>query len=505
MNYFEKANPSNQNPHQINDLEPSETQESFRQNFSFAEKILPPSGIFPPTSDEHDIRKVTREKVENMLYAEKLQSESHIPESHARLGPQGINLWVWENRVQSEIQPLLLQDYLKQNMTNTPLVFFRKYEHVRQLLVIIARFYQITIDQVQNEHLLNTECLQYASEHASKSTHCAHLIRFLVRKSIHAGFLSQGISPASDKTPHQRLKMHPRVLNYQSHLEARGLSRDYIRHTVASVQQLFGWLCANIGLFMGTSPDQISILQIQNDHILAFRTYKLKQVTDGTCSPVTFCHHISSIRLFFYYLKERFGYEPPLKRFRAIKAPRYNPRDTPTNQQIGIYFQVVDRYSADPIREQIGYRLLFHLGLRLSEAANIKWNDINLGTRTIVIRSKGKKSHLLPLAGTLLDLLRQNQNMWSSQCYLLGHHPQSIANHLYRHFKLYAMIAGWPFPGGVHFFRHIFITRLAKKGILPQAMKELARVSRLDTVSLYIHLGRQDKYMINQINMLKYE
>ncbi|MNV92049.1 hypothetical protein D3C71_1866020 [compost metagenome] len=67
------------------------------------------------------------------------------------------------------------------------------------------------------------------------------------------------------------------------------------------------------------------------------------------------------------------------------------------------------------------------------------------------------------------------------------------------------MITGWPFPGGVHIFRHMFITRLAYKGILPQAIKELARVSMLDTVGLYIHMAHRDGHMISQIDLLQYE
>lgn len=67
------------------------------------------------------------------------------------------------------------------------------------------------------------------------------------------------------------------------------------------------------------------------------------------------------------------------------------------------------------------------------------------------------------------------------------------------------MITGWPFPGGVHIFRHMFITRLAYKGVLPQAIKELARVSMLDTVGLYIHMAHRDQHMNSQIDLLKYE
>jgi hypothetical protein len=127
--------------------------------------------------------------VEDILYARQLQTE--ITESNPRLGPQGINQWIWVNRVQHEIAPSLLREYIKQSMTNTPLVFFRKFGYVKELLVSIARFYQITFVQVQNEHLLNPEPLQYAAEHASKDWHCAHLFRFLERKSIDVGSLDK--------------------------------------------------------------------------------------------------------------------------------------------------------------------------------------------------------------------------------------------------------------------------------------------------------------------------
>ncbi|KRE50638.1 tyrosine-type recombinase/integrase [Paenibacillus sp. Soil724D2] len=439
-----------------------------------------------------------------MLYAEQLQPENQNTENNSRLGPQGINQWIWENRVQHEIPTSLLREYLKQNMTNSPLVFLRKFEHVRDLLVSVTRFYQITIVNVQDQHVLYPEFLRYAAEHASKDYHCAHLFRFLVNTSIDLGSLDKKLSIAKVPPP-QGLPLHSRILSYQAYLEQRGLSHEYIRHNVASIHHLFCWLCDNIRGFIETSPSQITISLIQNEHLLAFRTYQLKEVKKGSCSPVTFSHRIYAIRSFFSYLKERFGYASPLQRFRAICAPRYKPRDTPTDQQIESFFQVVDCYADNPILEQIGYRLLLDLGLRLSEAAKINWKDINLGTRTIVIRSKGKKSHTLPLAGRLYQLLIEAQKMLPSPCYLLGNRPQSIENQLYRKYKLYAMIAEWPFPGGVHFFRHIFVTRLAKRGILPQALKELARVKRLDTVSLYMHLGRQDRFMIDQINKLNYK
>src|SRR5690606_34707434 len=114
-----------------------------------------------------------------------------------------------------------------------------------------------------------------------------------------------------------------------------------------------------------------------------------------------------AIRSFYRFLKERYGYEAPLQRFRSINAPRYSPRDIPTEEQIIKLFQTVRQYAQDPILELLGYRFMLDLGLRLSEVANIKWKDVNMGTRTIVIHSKGKKTHVLPLAGELYQLLHE--------------------------------------------------------------------------------------------------
>lgn len=69
-----------------------------------------------------------------------------------------------------------------------------------------------------------------------------------------------------------------------------------------------------------------------------YRTYKLKLVRDGECSQISFTHSIYAIRSFYRFLHERFGFESPLQRFRSIKAPRYSPRELPTDQQIEAFF-----------------------------------------------------------------------------------------------------------------------------------------------------------------------
>ncbi|MFC6232505.1 tyrosine-type recombinase/integrase [Paenibacillus allorhizosphaerae] len=465
-------------------------------NLYFAEKILDFSGIFPPVSDDHDIRKITREKVEEMLYASKLQGVYVTPEH--RPGPAGINRWIWDNKVVAEIRSRHLREYLAPSVQYATSTFYNKYASVMNLIRHIAKMHQIHPMQVTDELLLDPDIHNRLLQRTLRPSVNQNLVQYLKDLQI----MEPTTSVPSTRSV---IEVHPKLQQYQLHLQQKGYSHEYIRHCIANVRELLTWLCGNIREFEGQSPQTIAIFQITNEHLLAFRSYKHKQVKAGIYSPITFCHRISAIRSFFYYLQKQFGHTPPLRRFRAIKAPRYKAREIPPDEQIEHFFQAVDLYAEDPVREQIGYRLLLELGLRLSEAAKVTWGDINLGVRTIMIHSKGKRSHTLPLVGRLYDCLLQAGNGQSRHELVLGKSPASIANQLYRKFKWYSLIAGWPFPGGVHFFRHIFITRLAGRSILPQTLKDLARVAKLDTVSLYMHLGQQNQYLTNQINLLKYD
>ncbi|OMD92781.1 tyrosine-type recombinase/integrase [Paenibacillus odorifer] len=496
MKNIKTTNTSNHTSHQIDDLHQQITQESFRQNLYFAEKILDFKGMLSTVSD-NDIRKVTREKVEETIYFAELQ-EAHVVAEH-RPGPSGINPWIWENKIIPEIRSNLLHDYLAPSVHLSPTTFYLRYGSVQNLLRHIAEFHHIHPLQVEDIHLLDPSSSNRILDPSLHPPVHQHLIQYLIKVRV----LNPTDNSISTSTS-EAMVVHPTLQKYQLHLQQKGYSPDYIRHCVANVRELFTWLTANIRKFDGVSPQDIAIFQITNEHLLAYRSFKLKQVKEGVYTSITFSHLISAIRTFFSYLEEHYCYNPPLQRFRAIKAPRYKARDLPTDEQIISFFRVVEQYAEDPTREQIGYRLLVELGLRLSEAAQVTWGDINLGTRTIMIHSKGKRSHILPLRGKLYDCLLLARNQQPPQELILGENPASIANQLYRSFKWYALIAGWPFQGGVHFFRHVFITRLTSKHILPQTLKELARVVSLDTVSLYTQLGQQNQYLTDQINLLNY-
>lgn len=315
-----KKQSSDTSPH-LENQNNLETQESFRQNFSFAEKILDVQGIFSTLSDDYDIRKVTREKVESMLYANQRIPETEIQhiEGNTYLGAKGINQWIWENKVQPEIPQSLLREYLSRGMHNTPHNFFRKFNLTRNLLLHISKLHGIETSQIQDRHLLDPNSLHQGFEHLAKDGFTSTLFHYLMKKSIQNGMLDKGFPffNASDKQP----RMHPRILSFQMHMEEKGFSRKHVRDTSTHVYQFFVWLCANVRMFKSTTPDTISVFQIQNEHLLMYRTYKLRLVRDGYYSRISFTHSIYAIRSFYRFLHERFGYQPPYSASVPLRHP----------------------------------------------------------------------------------------------------------------------------------------------------------------------------------------
>ncbi|TJY42671.1 site-specific integrase [Cohnella pontilimi] len=488
------------NPRQTSKNADDKAQESFRQNASFAEKILAEEGIFSCQGGEHDIRKLARERIEGMLNAEHLLP---LPlEEKQHVGRSGINQWIWDHKISKDIAPDILKEYLESCISNNPWYFYVKLKAMTELQVEMCRFHKLPALSLTSDHFLQSEALQHLAARFATSKVKKLIVGFLQERSEALGLLEEK-APLTH-VRRQGKKVHPRAHEYFEQLVKEGISKDTQRHFLEHAHHLFSWLSKNMRDFNGIEADEIPIFQITATHLEEFRAYLLKKVREGTYSKITFCHCIYLLRSFFRFLSRKYGFPAPIRRFKAITAPRYKQRDLPSDEEIKLFFEAVDTYSDEPIIERIGYSLMLFLGLRLNETAQLTWKDINISTGTISILSKGGKPHLLPLPKRVLEDLKSAQRQQPSGKYLLGTNLKTIALRLYRNFKLYSLIAGWTYPGGVHFFRHIFISRLGGQNILPQAIKELSRVVELNTVSLYMHLAQQKDRLLTEINKLQY-
>ena len=483
------------------------TKESFRQNASLNEKILLCEGMFTDLRDDHDIRKLTRARIESMLYASNLkQSEAPI---NVHIGRQGINRWIWENNVIPEIPTNVLKEYLKQKLTYDAFAFYNEYIMVRELSQKIAAHLKIPVSDILDKHFTDNEVLTYLSSSFATTGRKQNLMAFIVQ---HANQFLQTTLQDTEKysllfTPLKTNKgkpVHPKIEMYMKQLTKEGKSDRTKARVKTHINSLLVWLVDNMKNFAACQSHTVPILSITETHLQEFRSYLLKKQRKGEYSLITISECIYAIRSFFLFSKKTFGFPDPAKKIKSIKAARYRFRNLPTKEQVTVFFNVIEVYSENPLMERIAFQFMLTLGLRSMEVSQVSWNDINMEIRTICIHSKGGKYHELPLSGELYRDLKMFHSVPSKSTYLFGDDPKRFVRKFQNNYKLYSHIAGWTFPGGLHLFRHCFVTNLIGQNPPPQVIQALSRVIKMDTVSLYTHLNQISNWLSQEVNKLDY-
>lgn len=146
-----------------------------------------------------------------------------------------------------------------------------------------------------------------------------------------------------------------------------------------------------------------------------------------------------------------------------------------------------------PLHEQILFHLLYGMGLRISEAYNLKFQDILWAQNSARIVGKGKKERLIPLSPAAHSLLH---TLATQNPEALGPWPKQLSVG-----KMQQWTQKWglesllnPETGHLHphKLRHSLATHLLRRGAkLPEIQKLLGH-SRLSTTEKYTHLNFDD-------------
>ena len=144
--------------------------------------------------------------------------------------------------------------------------------------------------------------------------------------------------------------------------------------------------------------------------------------------------------------------------------------------------------SSQWLREIILFAI--HTGLRQSEILNLKWPQVDMARRTILIcEQKNRGVDTLPLNGTAFGVLEERHKHRSSRCdYVFPNSNQNRMSNrnLYRAFKIAAdkaKVHNFRF----HDLRHTFATRLVQSGVGIYEVQRLGRWKNTSMVMRYAH------------------
>ena len=186
-----------------------------------------------------------------------------------------------------------------------------------------------------------------------------------------------------------------------------------------------------------------------------------------------------------YVAKNFVGNINPIK---YIAKPR-----NPINEE---EFEIV-RCACETYRERAIVDILFYTGIRISELANLKWSDIDMNKKTMVILGKGSKYRTVVFNGiTKVSLLKYKMSKCGNNEYVVtsdkypynGLNKSSIGiiikkmnNRVQLSTKLTA-----------HVFRHSFATVCLRKGMPIEQLRVLLGHKSLDTTLIYSKINLTD-------------
>jgi len=169
------------------------------------------------------------------------------------------------------------------------------------------------------------------------------------------------------------------------------------------------------------------------------------------------------------------------------------------SEQTALLRQTNKRYPTSH-RNRVMLRVMLDTGLRLAEACNLRWRDIDLNSGKLHVRQgKGAKDRILWIGEDMLDALRG----WRQrQAEVVGHGPEHAFTTLdgkpLQHRYVQAMVARYAKRAGIpknvspHTLRHSFATDLLRQCGNVEIVRRALGHSNLATTQVYVHLVDTD-------------
>jgi site-specific recombinase XerD len=206
--------------------------------------------------------------------------------------------------------------------------------------------------------------------------------------------------------------------------------------------------------------------------------------------PRSHAHHCSVIRSFIRWAQSESLLTEALERH--IESPKIGKKVLRVQSEEFTAHLALELRKGPCREEELLFHLLYGSGLRISEASQLTWKDLNIERQLASILGKGRKRRELPLTKRACELLKElgrpekdSMRIWT----------RASSSRTHRRW-----VDGWQrFQADSeapdlhpHQLRHSIATHLLQRGAgLPQIQRLLGH-SRLETTQNYTHLDLKD-------------
>lgn len=280
---------------------------------------------------------------------------------------------------------------------------------------------------------------------------------------------------------------------FTTHLQLeRGVSSNTVEAYHEDVRKLINY-CSDSGIKL----EEITLDQLQ---LFAAECYDLG------IAVRTLARIISGIKSFFHWLiHEHYLDADPTLLFEGPRIGRKLP-EILSLEEIDAMIEAIDISKFEGVRNRAIMETLYGCGLRVSELINLEISRIYADEQYIIVRGKGDKERLVPMAETTLSAIKEYLEVRGDINIKRGEDNILFVSRRGRRLTrmmVYYIVSGLAEKAGVvkeispHTLRHSFATHLLEGGANLRAIQQMLGHESISTTEIYLHLDRS--YLRNEI------
>ncbi|MGC9004311.1 MAG: site-specific tyrosine recombinase XerD [bacterium] len=242
------------------------------------------------------------------------------------------------------------------------------------------------------------------------------------------------------------------------------------------------------------SKDIDEIEKLNEDLLFSFQSYLKRKF-----SPRSVMRKISALKGLLKFLQREGYIEGGLyEKLEGLTPSKALPQVL-TLEEIENLLSQPDTSSIYGIRDRALLELLYSSGLRISEASNLRLDDLDLEGEFLRCRGKGQKERIVPIGQVAKKWLREyitgarfalakKDTRW---LFLRKGGGKLSRVSMWKIVKKYAKMAGIKKTISPHTLRHSFATHLLEGGADLRSIQEMLGHSSITTTEIYTHISRK--------------
>ncbi|MEY2480531.1 MAG: integrase/recombinase XerD [Verrucomicrobiota bacterium] len=208
---------------------------------------------------------------------------------------------------------------------------------------------------------------------------------------------------------------------------------------------------------------------------------------------------VVALKIFFRFLAGKGTKKDPTESLTLPRIERYLP-ETLNELQVEQLIESVDTKVPFGLRDRAMIELLYASGLRISELANARLENLDLDERILRVTGKGNKTRLVPVGAKACDAIavymsterpKLVKRRSGSEIFLSARGKKLTTVRIWQIVKKHAKHSGLEANIYPHLLRHSFATHLLSNGADLRIIQEMLGHADISTTQVYTHVDQQ--------------